>query len=208
MHVTHTKRRLAWSSLLTAIVLAGSLGAFGGARAQVETYDIDAVHSGVHFKVRHFFTKTPGEFNDFSGVLQWNPEDPTQSKVEVKIDAASIDTDNEKRDNHLRSDDFLYVEKYPEITFTSTSVKSVGENRYEVAGDLTIRGITKPVILDVEQLGFGPDNWGGYRGGFSATTTIDRTDYDVTWNQVVEAGGVMLGDDVEIELEMEVVRRN
>jgi polyisoprenoid-binding protein YceI len=194
---------------LGLFLLAGwiLLGSWAEARAAVETYEIDPVHSSVMFKVRHLFTKVAGRFDDFSGILRWDPEDPTKSSVEVTIQAASIDTDNEKRDEHLKSKDFLAVQEYPTITFRSTKVEKVGENRFEVTGDLTIHGVTKPVTLEVEAMGFGPGPMGKYRGGFTATTKIDRTEFGVSWNMAVEGGGLVLGKQVEITLDIEVVRQ-
>jgi polyisoprenoid-binding protein YceI len=187
-------------SLAAVAVLLAPAAAFAG------TWDIDAVHSAVGFKVRHFFTKVPGQFNQFSGTIHFDPENPEKSTVEVTIDASSIDTDNEKRDNHLRSGDFFAVEKHPEITFKSTEVRK-NDDGYEVDGILTIRGIEKAVTLQAEFLGAGPDGSGGTRAGFTATTTIDRKEFGVNWNKTLDHGGALLGDEVAINLDVEAVKK-
>jgi polyisoprenoid-binding protein YceI len=173
----------------------------------MDTYDIDAVHSTAGFMVKHFFSMVHGRFSDFSGVLQYDPQKPEASKVELTIQATSIDTDNERRDNHLRGGDFFDVQNFPTITFKSTKIAPAKEkNHFNVTGDLTIRGVTKSVVIDVELLGLG-DTGMGFRGGFNATTTINRLDYGVTWNKTLETGGLMLGNDVTIEFPVEVMKR-
>jgi len=185
--------------------LSLALGVVGAATA--ETWEIDPVHSTVGFKVRHFFAKQAGEFNDFSGTIEFDPAKPEQTAVNATIQAASIDTDNENRDNHLRSADFFDVENHPTITFQSTSVEKKGEGEYAMTGDLTIHGVTKSVTVPVEFHGSGPDAWGGTRAGFSAELTVDRKDYEITWNNVLDAGGTVLGDDVTIMLEIEAAQK-
>src|SRR3989449_6402549 len=133
-------------------------------------------------------------------------EDFTKSSVQVSIDAASVDTNEPKRDQHLRSDAFFDVAKFPKITFQSTAVKQVAPNKLQVTGNLTIRGTTKPVTLDVDVLGFGPGYGGGFRGGFEAHTKVNRQDFGVAWNDVVEGGGAVLGDEVDININVEAVK--
>jgi polyisoprenoid-binding protein YceI len=172
------------------------------------TWDVDRDHSNVEFVARHLLSRVRGRFSDFSGVITVAPE-ATLSKVEVEIDAASIDTHQPDRDAHLRSPDFLDAEQFPKLAFASTSVRERSEpGRYEVDGDLTIRGVTKPVTLDVEFLGWSDDPWGGKRAGFSAATEIDRHDFGANWNLVVETGGVVVGKKVQIELEVEAILRS
>jgi polyisoprenoid-binding protein YceI len=173
-----------------------------------EKWDIDLAHSSIHFWVRHLMvSKVRGRFTTWRGELEFDEANPSESRVEVQIDASSIDTKEAQRDNHLRSADFLDVEKYPTITFRSTGVTSAGEEkRYQLTGDLTIRGITRPVVLDVEYAGRVRDPWGGERVGFTARTSIDRKDFGVTWNQTLDAGGVVVGDKVEIDIEIEAVK--
>jgi len=169
------------------------------------TWKIDPNHSNVGFKVRHFFSKVPGEFTSFEGTIQFDPEQPESGSVEVVIDASSIDTNNEKRDGHLRSPDFFWVEEHPEITFTSTKVERAEDGTLRITGLLDMRGVEKEVVLSTEFLGAGPDAWGGTRAGFTASTTVNRKDWGIEWNQALDQGGVMLGDDVEIQLDIEAV---
>jgi polyisoprenoid-binding protein YceI len=168
------------------------------------TWAIDPIHSEVGFSVRHMMvSKVRGGFKTFEGTITIG-DDPLDSKVEARIDAWSVDTRDENRDNHLRSSDFFEVEKYPHITFVSTAVRPHGHN-YEVTGDLTIRGVTRPVDLDLEFNGVSPDPWGGTRVGFSATTEISRADFGVEFNIPMDGGGVVVGDKIKIYLEVEAV---
>jgi polyisoprenoid-binding protein YceI len=168
-----------------------------------DTYTIDVGHSNVGFTVRHFFSKVPGHFTKYEGTITYDAQDISKSTVNVSIDTASIDTNLPKRDDHLRSADFFDAEKNPKITFVSTKVSSTGKNKAQVDGTLTIRGVSKPVTLDVDILGSGPDAWGGKRIGLEARTKINRQDFGVSWNKVLEGGGTMLSDDVDIVLNVE-----
>ncbi|MEO8701866.1 MAG: YceI family protein [Kofleriaceae bacterium] len=171
------------------------------------TWNFDNSHSGVHFSVRHLMvSKVRGSFHDWSGTLALDDDDLTRSTVAVTIQTASIDTKEAKRDDHLRSADFFEVEKFPTLEFTSTGVTKSGDDELEVTGDLTIRGITKSVVLHVEVGGQVKDPWGGTRAGFSAKTSISRKDFGLTWNGVLEAGGVVVGDKIEINLEIEAIK--
>jgi polyisoprenoid-binding protein YceI len=172
-----------------------------------KTWNIDLAHSGVNFSVRHMVvSKVRGRFAKFSGKLELNEQDPTRSSVDVRIDAASIETGVAERDAHLRSPDFLDVENFPELTFTSKRVERVADDRYRVVGDLTIRGTTREVPLEVEAGGTTKDPWGNERAGFNARAQIDRRDFGLTWNTVIETGGVVVGDRVDIEIDVEGVR--
>jgi len=174
----------------------------------LETWDIDTSHSSIGFWVRHLMvSKVHGKLSKWSGTLQVDEADPKKSRVDVEIDAASIDTHDAKRDEHLKSADFLDVAKHPKITFRSTAVEPKGKDRLQVTGDLTVRGVTKPVVLDVESAGKAKDPWGGERAGFSATTTIDRKDFGLTWNMALETGGVLVADKMNVQIELEVVRK-
>jgi polyisoprenoid-binding protein YceI len=169
------------------------------------TWDLDPVHSHIGFVARHLMvSKVRGKFGKFDVQLV-TAEKPLDSTVTVSIDAGSIDTGNEMRDNDLRSERFLDVANHPLITFKSTSVTAHGD-AYQVVGDLTIRGVTKQVTLDVEAGGFGADPYGGTRAGFSATTEINRTDYGVSFNAPIP-GGVMVSEKVQIEIDGEAVLR-
>ncbi|HVV35348.1 MAG TPA: YceI family protein [Acidimicrobiales bacterium] len=171
------------------------------------TFAIDTSHSSVAFTVRHLMVaKTKGRFADFAGQIILD-EDPLQSSVDVTIQAASIATADDQRDGHLRSADFLDVETYPTLHFVSTAVRHKGGSSFEVAGDLTVRGVTKPVTLALDYEGTVTDPWGGQRAVFSASTKINREEFGLTWNQALETGGVLVGKDVSIDLEVEAVRQ-
>jgi polyisoprenoid-binding protein YceI len=170
------------------------------------TWDIDASHSDVSFTVRHMMvSKVRGRFGTFSGEIVTG-ENLTDSTVTATIDASSIDTNNEQRDGHIRSADFFDVENHPQWTFRSTALRVDGED-LALDGELTIKGVTKPVTLALEVNGFGPDAWGGTRTGFSASTTIDRNDFGVDIKMPLDGGGVVVGDKVQISLEIEGVLR-
>jgi polyisoprenoid-binding protein YceI len=186
------------------------------AAAEPQTFVIDRSHSAVGFNVRHFFAKTPGSFSDFAGSITYDPKNIAASSVEVTIRDSSIFTGNDRRDQHLRSEDFFWVEKHPLITFKSTKVVPGKDNRFQVLGDLTIRGVTKPVTLDAEMLGIGKVTIEGRdmgtRAGFTARTTVNRKDFGIVWNKTLDQQGVvvgnaMLGDDVEIVLGIEAFTR-
>lgn len=174
----------------------------------IAQWDIDLSHSHVGFMVRHLvISKVRGEFQKFTSTLAIDPADLSTASVEVAIEASSISTRNDQRDAHLKSPDFFDVEKFPELTFKSTGVKVKGGEDLEIAGDLTIHGVTKPVVLKTELLGQSKDPWGGERIGFSAKTQILRSEFGLTWNQAVETGGVVVSDKVDIEIEIEAVKR-
>jgi polyisoprenoid-binding protein YceI len=170
------------------------------------TWEIDQAHSSVVAVAKHMMVaKTRGHFGSFSGTLHVG-ETPEESWAEASIDAATIDTGVEMRDNHLRSADFLDVEKYPTITFRSTRVEVTGEETFRLHGDLTIRGITQPAILDVEYQGMVGDPKGN-RAGFSATGELDREAFGMTWNIAIESGGVLVGKRLKVELEIEAIHQ-
>ena len=168
--------------------------------------DIDYAHSQVTFSVRHMVVaKVHGRFDKWSGTLQLDEEDLTKSSVEVHIDAASISTQEPSRDAHLRSADFFDVEHHPELIFRSKRVERVSGDRLRVIGNLTIHGVTQEVALDTELLGTAKDPWGNQKIAFSASTSIKRGDFGLKWNQVLEAGGVLVADKVEITLDLQAV---
>lgn len=171
------------------------------------TFDIDTGHSHVGFVVRHMMVaKVRGRFPTFSGQVVVG-ETPATSSVEVTIDAASVDTKDEGRDGHLRSPDFFDVENHPNWTFRSTGLVPTGEGRFDLTGHLTLHGVTRPVTLVVEQEGVVIDPYGNERIGFSATTELDREDWGITFNMALEAGGVVVGKTVKLEIEVEAVRK-
>lgn len=170
------------------------------------TWNFDLSHSSVNFHVRHLMvSKVHGRFQKWGGTLVIDNADITKSRVEVAIETASVDTKEEKRDAHLRSPDFFDSEKFPTMTFVSTRVERRSDDELEVTGDLTIAGTTKSVKLRVESAGTVKDPWGGTRAGFSAKTTINRKDFGLHWNAALEAGGVLVGEKVEITLEIEAI---
>ncbi len=172
-----------------------------------QTWNLDPSHSAITFTVRHMVvSKVRGSFNRWQGTLQYDPSRPEDSKVSVQIETASISTNEGKRDDHLRSADFFDAEKHPQITFQSKKVLAGGKERLKVIGDLTIHGITREVELETEFLGVGKDPWGAERVGFSATTTLNRKDFGLNWNQALEAGGVLVGEKVELALEVQGVK--
>lgn len=173
--------------------------------SQAETWNIDTVHSYLTFKVRHLFSNTKGAFDEWSGTIDFDPENPTEGSVTVEIQTASINTNNENRDRHLRSEDFFDVENHPVMTFQSTAVRET-EDGMLLVGDLTLLGVTKQIEIPVQFHGAGPDGWGGVRAGFSGSVVINRKDFGMVWNKALDTGGAILGDDVTIEMEIEAVR--
>jgi polyisoprenoid-binding protein YceI len=171
------------------------------------TYAIDPSHSRIGFVARHaMVTKVRGSFNDFTGSGHFDPENPGNSTIELTIVADSIDTRNADRDAHLRSNDFLAMEEYPEITFTSTDVIQNGPTDYEVTGDLTIRGVTKPVTFLLEYTGNAVDPFGNERVGFEGSLQINRKDWGVNWNTVLEAGGMLVSEKVTLEFDVSAIK--
>ena len=170
------------------------------------TWTIDSAHSVAEFSVKHMMVSTvKGRFRDVEGTLSIDEERPERSTVIATIAAASIDTGVEMRDNHLRSADFFEAETYPALTFRSTSVEKVDDERWRIAGELTIRDVTRPVVLDMEYEGQIRDAYGKQRAAFSVTTQINRRDFGLNWNGAIEAGGVVVGDRVKIELHIAAV---
>jgi polyisoprenoid-binding protein YceI len=176
------------------------------AMADPAVYKVDPGHSGVNFSIRHFVSNVHGRFKEFDGVIKYDKANPAASSVSFTTQAKSIDTDNSDRDNHLRSPDFFDVEKFPTLTFTSTSVKAADADTLEVTGDLTIKGVTKKVTIPVDVLG-SVKTPRGEKAGFETTFKIDRKEYGVAWNRALEAGGAMLGDDVTINISIESDRQ-
>src|SRR5262245_43067206 len=171
------------------------------------TWNIDTAHTGINFSVRHMvLSKVRGRFAKYSGAIQIDDVDMTRSVVDVTIDAASIDTGVADRDTHLRSADFFDVERFPELRFRSKRIERLDDAGYRVLGDLTIRDVTREVSLDVEYGGRARDPWGNERVGFAAKVSLDRKDFGLTWNQVLEAGGILVGDRIDIDLEVQAVR--
>ncbi len=195
---------MTWKSV--SLSAAAAVALLASPLASAAEYKIDTAHSGISFGVRHLMVSTVrGSFGKFSGTVTYDPADIAASSVEVTIDAASIDTGNSKRDDHLRSADFFETETYPTLTFKSTKVEGT-PGALKVTGDLTMHGVTKSVVLDVD----GPTDaikspWGQNVRGASATTAISRKEFGLTWNKMLEAGGVSVGDEVKIQIDMELI---
>jgi polyisoprenoid-binding protein YceI len=191
-----------------ALALGLLAAAAGGALAE-SSWEIDPAHTAVQFSVRHMMiSNVRGEFTTFSGTVRADEKDLTRSVIEATIDAASIDTRQAKRDEHLRSPDFLDVARFPKITFRSKRIEPAGSGRWKVRGDLTLHGVTREVVLDVE----GPtpevrDPGGKTRAGAHATTTLKRSDFGISWNKTLDSGGVVVGDDVAVTIDVEGVKQ-
>ena len=171
------------------------------------TYTLDPTHSRIGFVARHaMVTKVRGSFNEYDGGGYFDAENPANSKAEVVIKAASIDTRNADRDAHLRTNDFFDMDTYPELRFAATSVEQVDDEHYKVTGDLTIKATTKPVTFDVEFTGTAVDPWGNTRVGFEGSTTVNRKDWGINWNAALDAGGVLVSDKVVLEFEASAVK--
>lgn len=184
--------------LVAMTLLALPIAALG----QAQTYEIDPAHSQVGFSVRHFVSNVPGRFTDYAGTMQYDPKNPQNSSVQVTVQAKSINTDNAKRDDHLRGEDFFDVGKYPTLSFKSRSVRQTGPTRLVVVGDFTMHGVTKQLTVPVTIAG--PMNTGkGSTIGAEAEFTVNRKDYGINWNRALDDGGAVLGDDVTIRLNFE-----
>lgn len=171
----------------------------------VRTFIIDKTHSEATFQVRHLITRVSGRFSDFEGTIQFDEAKAEKSSVSFTIKTASIDTREADRDKHLRSADFFSVDEYPTITFTSTRVRKVSANQFEVVGTLTIHGVSKEITVPVSYLGTAKDPWGKERAGFEAELKINRKDFGLAWNAPMEAGGFLVGDEVKINLAIQAV---
>lgn len=193
---------------LAAAAFALTLTAAGSPLAAAPApLKIDAEHSTIGFSVRHLYTHVQGMFRTFEGQIAFDESSPSASTVQATIRAASIDTNVAARDKHLRSESFFDTDKFPTITFVSSSVSRTAEKALKIAGALTIHGVTKPVILDAQFLGKGKDPWGNVRYGFHATTSVNREDFGMHWNEVLETGGILVGNEIEITLDIEAIQQ-
>jgi polyisoprenoid-binding protein YceI len=183
-------------------VLAAAM-AVGSPALAAETYQLDKAHSTVGFQVRHIFTMVGGSFQDFSGTVRIDRARPEASSVEFTIQAASIFTNEPKRDEHLKSPDFFDTAKHPTISFKSSAVKPAGANSYEVTGNLTMRGVTRQVTLPVTFLGEARDPWGNEKVGFELATVLNRKDFGINWNKALDQGGVLVGDEVKVQISVQ-----
>jgi len=184
-----------------AVILAGL--ALAAPAFAADTYTFDKSHSSVGFQVRHIFTNVSGRFTDYAGTIQVDRAKPESSSVEFTIQATSIDTSEPKRDGHLRTADFFDVANHPTITFKSTSMKPNGKDSYLVTGDFTMHGVTKQITLPVTVLGEGKDPMGNEKMGLETSITLNRKDYGLNWNRALETGGVLVGDEVKVQISIE-----
>lgn len=173
--------------------------------SRTRAFQIDKSHSEAAFQVRHLITKVRGRFADFAGVIEFDEIAPERSSVALTIQAASIDTNTPDRDAHLRSDDFFAVETHPTITFVSTVITPRGARQFDVAGDLTMRGVTKAIVLPITYVGAATDPWGQERAAFEGEVTLNRRDFGLNWNAAIEAGGFLVGDEVKVSLSVQAV---
>jgi len=173
--------------------------------SSTKTYKIDKAHSEIVFQVRHLLTRVRGRFSEFDGTISYDEANPERSSVDVRIQAASVDTNEPDRDKHLRTGDFFDVEKFQTLTFKSTRVRKKGDERFDVDGDLTIHGVTRPVTLTATFLGKAKDPWGNERLGFEAETAINRKDFGLAWNAALETGGFLVGDEVKISVSVQAL---
>lgn len=172
------------------------------------SWKIDSSHSQITFSVRHMMiANVHGRFETFAGTVDFNEQHPEHSSVSVEIDVLSINTREPQRDEHLRSPDFLNAAEFPRLTFQSTRVEKLDENHGRIYGDLTIRGISRPVTLDVEYAGTAKSPWGTTSAGFSASTRLNRKDWGLTWNVALETGGILVGDTINVNIELEIVKQ-
>lgn len=175
----------------------------------ISKWKVDPVHSSLDFSIKHMMvSRTKGTFHDFEANIEADPEDLTAAKIEFTVDVASVDTRNDDRDNHLRSGDFFDVENHPKMSFKSTDIKKTDDGEYEVTGDLTLHGVTHPETFEVAFEGSGKDPWGNEVAGFSGEGKIKRSNYGLTYNAALETGGVLIGDDVRVLIQIEAQKDN
>lgn len=188
---------------IALLLLVGVFGTF----VQAEEWKVDKAHSSVGFSVRHLVvSKIRGNFGDFTGMMNFDGKNLEAGSVEFTVQTTSVDTDNEDRDKHLRTDDFFNVEKFPVMVFKSKKIVKGDGDSFKLIGDLTIRDVTREVAFEVEFNGVVTDPWGGTRAGFSAETTINRKDFNIKWNQTLDGGGLVVGEDVKIIVEVEWIK--
>jgi len=192
-------RRTRTLSLLTGWLAVAATTAWGA------TYEVDPAHSTVGFSIRHLISRVQGVFNRFEGTIDFDPKAPDKLRVKASIDVASVNTRNDRRDEHLRSPEFFDAKKYPKMTFQSTKVEKLGANKFRVTGKLTLHGVTKPVTLEVVYGGQVKDPWGNTRIGFHATGKLNRKDFGISWNKVLDQGTNMIGDEVTINIDVEAI---
>jgi polyisoprenoid-binding protein YceI len=190
---------------ISPLSLLLSLALLFGATAHAAEYNVDPSHSHIGFTVSHMVSKVKGQFKDFSGSFSFDPKTASEATGKFVAKTDSISTDNEKRDAHLKSPDFFDAKKFPEVTLTNVKISPAGDNKYKMTGDLTLHGVTKPQTFDLEYNGTAKDPWGGTRAGFSAMGKLNRQDFGLNWNKALDNGGLLVGNEVAIELQVEAV---
>ena len=193
--------------MIRQLSLTAAAAVLAASPVLADTYVIDKSHSDASFLIRHMMSKVRGQFTDYAGTITVDPAKPESASVEFTVKTASIDTANDNRDKDLRSANFFDVEKFPEITFKSTKIKATGKDKYDVTGTLTMRGVSKEVTLPVQFLGFGKDPWGNDKAGFSIDFTLNRKDFGLVWNKTLDTGGVLLGDEVWVSINLETAKK-
>ena len=191
----------------TTVAMLALLVGLAGAASAADTWTVDKAHSTVTFKIKHMMSKVTGRFTDFDATITTDFANLGASGVTFTIQAASIDTGTPDRDKHLRSADFFDVEKFPAITFTSSKITKTGDNTFAVTGTFTMHGVAKEITLPVTFLGAAQDPWGNTKAGFEIATTLSRTDYGIVWNKALETGGFLLGDEVQVTINLEVGKK-
>lgn len=194
------RKKISTALLAVTLILSVPMAA----RA-ADSFTVDTAHSDVVFRIRHLISKVSGTFNDFDAKIVMDLDNLDASSVRFTISASSIDTRNDKRDQHLRSEDFFWVERYPEITFVSSKIVKTGDDSFDVTGKLSMRGTSKEITLPVTYYGKMASPWGDTRAGFSTVITLNRKDFNIVWNKTLDAGGMVLGDTVDIEINLEAV---
>lgn len=195
------------SKRFLAALFAAQMGVAAAVAGSPATFGVDPVHTTVSFRIRHIVTRVTGRFTECTGSIIGDPSDPAGARIELTIKASTIDTQNADRDKHLRSADFFDVQEYPEITFKSTKIIPKGGDAYDVVGTFSMRGVTKEITVPVVFNGVVKDPWGMERAGFDVTYTLNRKDYGLNWNKALDQGGFVLGDDVEISIGVEAVKK-
>lgn len=193
----------AWAMALAVAPLAAQDKPTSG----IKSFEVDPVHSALQFKVRHIISMVPGQFRAFSGSVEYDPTAPTSLTARATVQVASIDTGNPKRDEHLKSPDFFDAANHPTLEFRSTKAEAAGEGKIRLTGDLTMRGVTKPITLDMTVLGVAPGFGGATLLGLEGKTTVSRKDFNILWNRTLDSGGTVLGDEVELTIQIEAAHK-
>jgi polyisoprenoid-binding protein YceI len=194
-------------TMLRKLSLTAAAALLAASSYSADTWTVDKGHSDASFTIRHMMSRVRGQFNDYSGTIVADPAKPEAGSVEFTLKTASIDTASEGRDKDLRGENFFDVTKFPEITFKSKSIKAAGKDKYDVTGTVTMHGVSKDVTIPVQFLGFGKDPWGNEKAGFSTDFTLNRKDFGIIWNKTLDTGGALLGDEVNVSINLEAAKK-